>query len=141
MRRPFALRTEVFAGFDQAASEVLLPNPVDRNARRERIVLADQPLGEAEPVRRRVRRHTAQYGGHAAVYLLVLIGESSADAHEIGWTRNTRSFPHNERGGDSEAVHLLLQFLEPLARRFEPWSDRAELFGNLLAFVRGAIGG
>src|SRR6185436_1807613 len=37
MRRLFALRTEVLARFDQAASEILLPDAVDSNPCRQRI--------------------------------------------------------------------------------------------------------
>ena len=104
MSRPFALRTEILAGFDQAAPEILLPNPVDGNPRRERIVLADQPSSEPQPVRRRFGRLAAKNGGHTGVYLIVPICESSTYANEVGRARDTGLFTHDQRGGDPEPV-------------------------------------
>src|SRR5262245_23065616 len=119
MSRTLALRTEVFAGLDQAAPEVLLPNPVDGNTGRQRIILTYQPLSETQPVRRRIGRQTTQRGGHIAVDLFVLVCESSADANKIGGSRDTGLVAHDQRGGNAKTVRLLLQFLEPLACRFE----------------------
>ncbi len=50
MRRPLALRAEVLDRLHQARAEEHLPEPVDRHARRQRIVRVDEPAGEAEPV-------------------------------------------------------------------------------------------
>ena len=54
MRRQHALRTEILAREHDASTEQLLPMPIGRHARRERVVAIDQPLGEAEPVARQV---------------------------------------------------------------------------------------
>ena len=50
MRRRRALRAEVLARLDEAAAEDLLPEPIDGDARDERVVLVDQPAREPEPV-------------------------------------------------------------------------------------------
>ena len=45
---------------DEAGAEHLLPEAVDRDAGRQRILRPQQPLGEAEPVARQVGRHRRQ---------------------------------------------------------------------------------
>ena len=52
MRRPFALRAEIGGGFHEARAEELLPETVHRDARGERMVGADQPAREIEPIGR-----------------------------------------------------------------------------------------
>ena len=48
--REIALRAEVRAGFHQARAEELLPHAVNRHARGERMLTADQPVGEIQAV-------------------------------------------------------------------------------------------
>ena len=43
MRRPLSLRTKIPRGFDDADAEILLPETVDRDPRRQRLVRGDQP--------------------------------------------------------------------------------------------------
>ena len=49
MARTFALRSEILGSRHQAPPEVLLPDPIDSDARRQRIVVREQPAGEFEP--------------------------------------------------------------------------------------------
>ena len=49
MARTFALRSEILGSRHQAPSEVLLPDPIDSDARRQRIVVREQPAGQFEP--------------------------------------------------------------------------------------------
>ena len=49
---PVALRAEVFAGLDDADAEEHLPQAVDGDARGQRVVGLDQPLGQSEAVHR-----------------------------------------------------------------------------------------
>ena len=56
MRRRRALGAEVVLGLDQAAAEVRLPDPVDRDAGRQRVPRIDQPAGQVQPVRASLRR-------------------------------------------------------------------------------------
>ena len=54
MSRRDALRAEVFLGAHHARPEQAGPEAVDRHARRQRVLLRDQPLCEAEPISRRI---------------------------------------------------------------------------------------
>ena len=66
MRRRRALRSEVFAGLDESASEKLLPEPIDRDAGDERVVLLDQPARQPEPVDGLIVAQRMQRAGVAA---------------------------------------------------------------------------
>ena len=50
MRGRLALAAEIVGGLDEAGAEDLLPHAVDGDARGERMLRTEQPLGEAEPV-------------------------------------------------------------------------------------------
>ena len=65
MRRRRALRAEVLARLDEPASEDLLPEPIDGDARDERVALVDQPAREAEPVDGLIVAHRMQRAGCA----------------------------------------------------------------------------
>ena len=51
MRGQFALRAEVLRRTQDAVSEEVLPDVIDRDACRERFALVYDPSGEIEPVR------------------------------------------------------------------------------------------
>ena len=72
MRRRRSLRAEIFARFDEAAAEELLPGAVDRDARRQRVPFVDEPARQPEAVRHLVVAERVQDGGHAGVDLLPL---------------------------------------------------------------------
>ena len=48
MRGEGALRAEIFLGFDEAAAEIVHPDAVHLDARRERVFGMDEPAGEVE---------------------------------------------------------------------------------------------
>ena len=50
MRRPRALQAEVLAGRYEAAAEVHLPDPVDRDPRGQRVVVVDEPARQRAAV-------------------------------------------------------------------------------------------
>ena len=47
MRWFVSLRAEIARGCDDAAAEVMLPEPIDRHAGRQRMVVIGDPLGQA----------------------------------------------------------------------------------------------
>ena len=69
MARRRALRAEVLVGLDEPPAEVRLPEPVDRDPGRQRVLRVDQPAGQVEPVGRLVRRdrQRRQHGRHAGL--------------------------------------------------------------------------
>src|SRR5262245_7932466 len=68
MRRQFALRTEILAGFDQPFAEQHLPEAIDGDARCQRMFPADQPLRKTEAVVWIAFRHRRQRRRDAALY-------------------------------------------------------------------------
>ena len=56
MRRPPAADAEIVRRGDEAAAEVMLPDPVDHHSRREGMIGARQPLGQFEPAAAGERR-------------------------------------------------------------------------------------
>ncbi len=63
MRGGLAGHAEVPCGPDQPGAEHLLPEPVDGDAGRERVLGAEQPLSQAKPIAREIRRHRWERGG------------------------------------------------------------------------------
>src|SRR6266699_1136694 len=80
MRGASALRAEILGRLDDAASEKLLPEAIHGGARGERIVLANQPACEAEPVRHLALRQRRQRRGRVRIYQVTLAEEGAADA-------------------------------------------------------------
>ena len=46
----FSLRAKIEARFDQARTKDLLPESIDGDSRRQRILGRDQPLGQIQPI-------------------------------------------------------------------------------------------
>src|SRR4051812_45077266 len=46
MTRPLAVLAEIIRGLDQTGAEMVLPDPVDRDACRERVLRVGDPAGE-----------------------------------------------------------------------------------------------
>ena len=55
-----ALGAEVVVGLDQAAAEIGLPDPVDRDPGRQRVAAIDQPAGQVQAIGRRARARILQ---------------------------------------------------------------------------------
>jgi len=87
MRRPGALKSEVRAGRDDAATEEDLPETVDGDPRGQRVLIADHPVREIESVETTTFLTTdgAQHGGHTTGDRTVEIGLVVLTAHhDIG---------------------------------------------------------
>ena len=61
VRRRFALRAEILRRFHNPDSEVLLPNSIDRDPGRQRIVCIDQPARQRQSVQRRALRQRMKH--------------------------------------------------------------------------------
>ena len=70
MDRILALNPKVLGGFDQAYSEEMLPDTVDRDARCERMLGRDQPLCKAQPIARRPLGKLGQKRGRIERHLI-----------------------------------------------------------------------
>ena len=81
MRRQLARDAEVAAGAHDARAEHLLPEAVDGDARRQRMLRPQQPLGEAEPVARQVRRHRRQGVRRRRLHLVAALVVLAAEQH------------------------------------------------------------
>ncbi len=62
VRRPLALRAKVLRRFHDAGAKVHLPKTVHDHPRRQRVLRASNPLGQAEPVARRTGGPLAKRG-------------------------------------------------------------------------------
>src|SRR5688572_25613920 len=54
MTRPFPLRSEIVDGADEPAAEKKTPIAIGDDARRERLIFADQPASEGQSIHRAV---------------------------------------------------------------------------------------
>ena len=78
MARRRALRSEVLAGLDEAASEQLLPQAVDDDARDQRVVRINEPAREAQAVGRLWEKALATYGENSDFTEIAKIVETGA---------------------------------------------------------------
>ena len=70
MRRRLGLHAQIVGRLHQSDAEVMLPQSIDDNARRERILRAHEPSRQAQPISRRIGRQTeATRPAHRAVSL------------------------------------------------------------------------
>ena len=133
MRRQHALRAEVLAREHDAGAEQLLPMAIGGDARGERVVAVDQPLGQAQPVARQVvgkrRKDLRRVGAH----FLARIQKAAANEHVRLPLLVGGQLLHDRR------LVRLVFFGEPpldvLALRHEPVElrlQRAEILGDLL---------
>ena len=74
MRRRLGLNSQVVRVLHQAQAEVLLPQPIHDDARRQRILGTHQPFCEAEPIVRRIGRQSREDDGHVWLHFLVFVG-------------------------------------------------------------------
>src|SRR5262249_27955691 len=78
VRRRGAERAKILFSFDDAYAEKTGPDSVGPHARRERVVAADQPLGEAKTVERRSFRELVEGGRRARRDGIALIEKVAA---------------------------------------------------------------
>ena len=97
MRRRRALRSEVLAGLDQAASEQLLPQAVDDDARHERVVRIDEPSRKTQAVGWQVVAHRVQRPRRARIHALALGREAAAHAQLERGALEPRLLAHDQR--------------------------------------------
>ena len=139
MRGRAPLRAEVFARLDEAAAEQLLPGAVDRDARRQRVLLVDEPARQAKAVRHLVVAERRQEVGHAGIHLLTLVEEAPAAAHVRRRPLVGDPLAHHERRRDGERLERLLQLGDPIARRLQRRRDGPVERREILALLLGAI--
>src|SRR5262245_29842141 len=84
MRRRRPLGAKVLAGFDDAATEDLLPETIDVDPRDERVVHVDEPARESEAVRRLIVAQRMQRAWRAGVDASAFCGEAAAFAQLVG---------------------------------------------------------
>ena len=101
MRRRFALRAEILRSLHQPVAEEHLPEAIDRHASRQRILRADKPASQSQPVVRPRFWHRRQHRGNAAVDSLSLGVIGAALQHE-GRPR-LRQFLHHHQQSQWQA--------------------------------------
>ena len=110
MVRVLTLQAEVFGGAHEADRKQLLPQAVHGHARHERVGVRDQPLGQTQAVRGRIRRQGAQSRGNAALALAALVRHVIATARQgVGVARHS-SLAHHHRLGHTGFERCLLRF-------------------------------
>src|SRR5437867_2715778 len=83
MRRRLAARAKIFRRADEPASEEMLPNVVDRDARGERIFRISNPARQIKPVRDLASRmERVQCGEDSRPDFISLPQKIAADMHE-----------------------------------------------------------
>ena len=102
MGRRRSLGTEILTGFDDAAAEVDLPDLINPHPRRQRIVSADQPCPQTEPILWTAGRERAQERGHMGLDFLTLLRPVAANTDDGSRMRNARVLRQDERGRDLE---------------------------------------
>src|SRR5438309_3952653 len=79
MRVAFAFDAEAFDGGDDSAAEILGPEAVDDDPRRQWVVRTHEPLREREPI---ARRCGTEHGGRAGLNALAWIEKVTALEYE-----------------------------------------------------------
>ncbi len=120
MTRQFAGDPEVAAGTDEPRAKHLLPETVDGHSRRERMVLQQQPLREAEPVpRRRLRKCRQDFGGIGLHFVHPLV--VFAAAQDIRFGHLVLLMHHMGHGAPLPDLGLLCLELGNLRNRGLEW--------------------
>ena len=116
MRRPFAALAEIVGGADQALAEVVLPDPIDHDAGRQRMVGARQPVGQLPPAAplgdpRRVlaRQDAREAARHGLAGLLVVAAQEDLGVLEALVTRALGAAVLHDDGLGDLRRGLLLQ--------------------------------
>ena len=122
------MRAEVFAGFDDAATEELFPRAIDCDAGRQRVAFIHQPFGQAQAICRRAFGQWWQGGGRSGIDLLALVGEVAAFAHPVGGTVEAGLFLHHQRRDDAEVFERIAQCFQLVAFGLQARRHLAEAF-------------
>src|SRR5437016_11535788 len=75
-----ALAPKIFAGLNDGAAEDFLPEAVDGDAGRQRVVLIHEPVSESQAVRHLVLGQGIERGRDPRVYFVALAHEAAAQA-------------------------------------------------------------
>ena len=106
MRRCFGLRTELVDRFHDAATEKGLPGAIDDDTGGERVVFANQPACEGEPVGwftfRQLGEDRRNSGGHLFFSVEVVTAVMTTSRSRIV----RRAFSHHHGGGRRGALVL-----------------------------------
>ena len=115
MRRREAADSEIVRRLHQAASEVVLPDPIDHHARGQRVVSASQPLSQLQPTAAgRVvwQRLASQHFDEAARdFDAGLIGLTSHLHPDVVRRPFRHAVGHRERSLGQQLVEFLLRQL------------------------------
>ena len=117
MRRRRALGAEVLARLDQPAAEDLLPEPVDGDARDERIVRSTSQRARPSRLIAQIVAHGRQRPRRAGVDALALRREAAAHAQLVRGPLEGRALPHDQRRRDLQVGQRLPRGGERVARR------------------------
>ena len=115
MRRPLALRAEIFGRAHDSSAEITRPDSIDRHARGQGVVARDQPARERESIRRLVLRQRGEDRRH--VRLDGLAGSEKVTANEKMRFSWLRTFFHDQ--GRRQARQFGSQGGDRLVARFE----------------------
>src|SRR4051794_18543783 len=86
MGRVFSLHTEVFSRLDETDAKILLPEPIDVDASRERMGRIQKPFGETKAVRRCVGWERWENRRNAGTHFVALLVVPPANEHErLAW--------------------------------------------------------
>ncbi len=139
VRGRLALRPEVLAGLDQAASEELLPQAVDVHPRHQRVVAIDEPAGQAEAIGRQRVLHRRQRQGRPRVHALAARGERTALAQLVGGPLEAGPILHHQRAWELQIDERLARLLQGVAGRLQRRRGLAEMRGEVLGAVSGPV--
>ena len=96
MRRRRPLRPEILGRLHNPRPENLLPEPVDRHPRRQRIRRIHHPLRQPQPVPRQARIHRRQHARHVRLHLFPR-RIVHAPVQDVGLGLCVRSLLHHQR--------------------------------------------
>ena len=135
MRRPGPGVAKIRERLDQAAPEVVEPDPVDHDAGRQRVIGIDEPAGQRQPATRRVGSRPRRLGGERGLAVGQHAGDARTDPVPGLVVLATSEQP---RGGGVAPVpqgpdpgldrHLGCQFLDAVVRDGGEFLERGVLF-------------
>ena len=108
MRRPVAALAEIVGGADQSLAEVMLPDPIDHDAGRQRMIGACQPVGQlppaaalGDPLRAFARQDAREAARHGLAEFLVIAAQKDLGVLEALVARALgTAVLHDDRLGD-----------------------------------------
>src|SRR5262249_55419359 len=110
LRRTIALRSEIFGRRDEAASEILLPDSTDDDARHGGMACIDEPLCEGEATGPPLLREWVEDRGNAGRNKFGWLAKVAA-LEDVGLSRLFSLGQNESRGRGWPLIHLLVDFL------------------------------